>query len=127
MTRRGRAAKVRARRQRAAVAMRSQSARKASVVAAQSPAPTQTTNTAPSRHRRNPSQRVRTRKPPPAAIRDAVEQLRELFAQREEVTVAIDREVNRLRRLGAGWPDIAQALGVSRQAARQKYKVRGRP
>lgn len=37
---------------------------------------------------------------------------------------AADREVSQLRRFGAGWPDIAQALRVSRQAARQKYTVR---
>ncbi|MBA2768183.1 MAG: RNA polymerase subunit sigma-70 [Sporichthyaceae bacterium] len=71
--------------------------------------------------------RVQTRKPPPDAIHDALEQLRELVAQREEATVAVDREVNRLRRLGARWPDIAGGLGVSRQAARQKYTVRGQP
>lgn len=127
MTRRGKDAKARARRHRAAVSIRSQTAGRASVTAPQSPAPTQTTNKAPSRHRSAPSRRMRTRKPPPAATLDAVDKLRELVAQREEVIVAIDREVNRLRRLGARWPDIAQALGVSRQAARQKYKVRGGP
>lgn len=68
--------------------------------------------------------RVRTRKQPPAAIRDAVEQLRKLVAQRAAAALAVDREVGRLRLLGAPWPDIAQALGVSRQAARQKYMVR---
>ncbi len=145
MTRRGQDAKARARRHRAAVTIRSQSARRASLVSPKAPAPTAmgttstwvppsvtaaivpTTNTAPSRPLRTPLRRVRIRKPPPAAIPDAVEQLRQLVAQRESASVAVDREVNRLRRLGASWPDVAKALGVSRQAARQKYTARGEP
>lgn len=59
------------------------------------------------------------------AIRNEVEQLRGLVAERDAATIAVDREVNRLRRLGTSWPDIAEALGVSRQAARQKYAGRG--
>ena len=116
MTRRGQDAKARARRHRAAVTIRSQSARRASLVSPQAPAPT-------------PTGKTSTRVPPPvaAAIRVAVEQLRELVAQRESASVAVDREVNRLRRLGASWPDVAKALGVSRQAARQKYTARGEP
>ena len=145
MTRRGQDAKARARRHRAAVTIRSQSARRASLVSPQAPAPTPTgktstrvpppvaaaiippTKKAPGRPSRAPVRRVRTPKPPPAAIRVAVEQLRELVAQRESASLAVDREVNRLRRLGASWPDVAKALGVSRQAARQKYTARGEP
>lgn len=145
MTRRGQDAKARGRRHRAAVTIRSQSARRASVASPQSPAPTATTITSswvpppvatttvppeggtPSRPSSAPVRRVRTRRPPPDAIRDAVERLRGLVAQREAATVAVDREVNRLRGLGTRWPDIAEALGVSRQAARQKYTVRGQP
>jgi len=40
---------------------------------------------------------------------------------REAAAVAVDIEVRRLLRLGASWPQLAVALGVSRQAARQRY------
>jgi hypothetical protein len=51
-----------------------------------------------------------------------VDPLRELVVGRNGAAVAVDVEVRRLRQLGAGWPEIAEALGVSRQAAREKYK-----
>lgn len=145
MTRRGEDAKARAKRHRAAIANRSQSASRRTPALPQPPGPAEmgiTSSWVPpavatavvppagrtlSRQSRLPGRRDRTRKPSPAAIRDAVEQLRALVIQREAATVAVDREVNRLRWLGACWPDIAQALGVSRQAARQKYRVRGQP
>jgi hypothetical protein len=42
--------------------------------------------------------------------------------QRDELALLIDHAVN----LGIGWPNIAQRLGVSRQAARQHYQRRHR-
>ena len=39
----------------------------------------------------------------------------------ERAARAVDKEVQRLRRVCANWPAIASALGVSRQAARQRY------
>lgn len=134
MTRRGTDAKARARRQRAAVAIRSQSARRAFVVPPRPPASAVAetaapsippASAAPSRPPRAPRRRESSGKPLSTAIRDAVEQLRVLVAERETATIAVDREVSRLHRLGATWPDIAGALGVSRQAARQKYTGRG--
>ena len=44
-----------------------------------------------------------------------------LVDQQREAEAAIDREVDRLVRLGVSWPLIADALGVSRQAARQRW------
>lgn len=38
-----------------------------------------------------------------------------------EADAAVEREVDRLVRVGVGWPMIADALGVSRQAARQRW------
>jgi hypothetical protein len=46
--------------------------------------------------------------------------LAELAAQLHEVEGAVDDEVDRLVALGVGWPVIATALGVTRQAARQR-------
>jgi len=142
MTRRGQDAKARARRHRATVTIRSRSARKASAAPPPSPAKSDTTNTSsrlppvaattpnaeggtPSKASGAPARPARPRNPPATAVREAVDQLRQLVAQREAAAVVVDRDVSRLRRLGASWPDIAQALGVSRQAARQKYTGRG--
>lgn len=47
--------------------------------------------------------------------------LYDLVAARNAATAAVDAEVRRLRRLGASWPQLAAALGVSRQAARERY------
>ena len=51
-----------------------------------------------------------------------MDSLRRLVVTRNAAALAVEVEVRRLRRLGAGWPAIAEALGVSRQAARQMYK-----
>lgn len=47
--------------------------------------------------------------------------LEELVNGREAAAVAVDAEVRKQRRLGASWPQLAVVLGVSRQAARQRY------
>lgn len=44
-----------------------------------------------------------------------------LVIAREAAAVSIHAQVRRLRRLGASWPQLAAALGVSRQATRQRY------
>jgi hypothetical protein len=50
--------------------------------------------------------------------------LAELVAARRELELRIDHEIDRLVVEGAGWPVIADALDVSRQAARQRYTRR---
>ncbi len=144
MTNRGRDAKARDRRRRADVALRSRSAR-AGLEVPPPPAPAKVeanaseipTSAVPeafpraSRPAASPAVgRMRRRvgreaKPKARGVGDLVEHLRGLVTDREAATIAVDREVARLRRLGAPWPDIAAALGVSRQAARQKYNRRG--
>jgi hypothetical protein len=49
------------------------------------------------------------------------EVLASLVERRQALTVAIDAEVDRLVDAGVGWPRIADALGVTRQAARQMW------
>lgn len=44
-----------------------------------------------------------------------------LVARRAEADAAVAAEVHRLHRAGASWTVIGRALGVSRQAARQRY------
>jgi hypothetical protein len=63
----------------------------------------------------------------PREPRECVE-LARLAAERDEVRevlaaadAAIANEVHRERRAGASWGDIGQALGVSRQGARQRF------
>lgn len=47
--------------------------------------------------------------------------LLELVAERDSVEGAIADEILQLRRRGLAWPAIGAALGVSRQAVRQRY------
>jgi len=47
--------------------------------------------------------------------------LAELVAARDAAQKSVDDEVGILRRFGADWAAIGRALGVSRQAARQRY------
>jgi hypothetical protein len=51
----------------------------------------------------------------------AVAHLRDLQEQRRRFEAAIEHEIKRLRAGGVGWPPIALALGVTRQAARQRH------
>ena len=47
--------------------------------------------------------------------------LAELVQRAAEAQAAVDAEVERLVAAGVGWPTIATALGVTRQAARQRW------
>ena len=71
------------------------------------------------RERRRRRERAATFEPPPIAVGAGVHQLRELVERREQLERAIADCIDQLRKAGVGWPAIAEALGVSRQAARQ--------
>jgi hypothetical protein len=43
---------------------------------------------------------------------------------RDEAETTLDALVDRAVDLGIGWPEIAARLGVTRQAARQRYQRR---
>ena len=71
--------------------------------------------------------RERLNQPQPAApqprttnhlVTASLQQLAEL---RRTTEIAIDEEIDRLLSIGVRWPVIAAALGVSRQAARQRW------
>ena len=62
-----------------------------------------------------------TRAPSPVMDESAVIRLRELVAARDLAGQAVDAEVLSLRRRGLTWTVLGTALGVSRQAARQRY------
>lgn len=47
-----------------------------------------------------------------------------LADQRRQLDAVIDHEIDRLARQLVGWPDIAAALGITRQAARQRHQRR---
>lgn len=55
---------------------------------------------------------------------EATIRLRRLVDQRAVVDQEIDAEVDRLECRGYSWPAIARALGVTRQAARQRHQRR---
>ena len=50
-----------------------------------------------------------------------VERLRDLVALAEEVDRATDTAVAGLRRVGYSWTEIANRLGITRQAAQQRW------
>lgn len=66
--------------------------------------------------------------PPPAAAvpgePSGLARLAELAARQREVQAAIDAQVDLLAAAGTPWPQIAAALGVTRQAARQRHRRR---
>jgi hypothetical protein len=55
-----------------------------------------------------------------------VNDLAALATRLRDVERAVDDEIDRLVALGVGWPVIAAAGGVSRQAARQRWLRRQR-
>jgi Rad3-related DNA helicase len=63
-----------------------------------------------------PDQRVQRAAEDEMALR-----LTRLVRQRARIQHEIDAEVVRLQGRGVGWPAIARALGVTRQAARQRW------
>jgi len=87
------------------------------------------------RERRRHRERVLTAAPPlsiprrhdqqPAFVRylgdTMTRQLAFLVTQQRDAEAAVEQEVDRLVRVGVRWPLIADALGVSRQAARQRW------
>jgi hypothetical protein len=49
------------------------------------------------------------------------ERLRELVTDLTAARLAVDTEIRALRERGASWTDIGNAVGLSRQGARQRY------
>ena len=52
---------------------------------------------------------------------DASRRLQQFVDQRRVIDQEIDEEIGRLKRRGECWPTIAGSLGVTRQAARQRW------
>lgn len=69
---------------------------------------------------RGPARRPPYRQTPPGAG-PGLRRLRELCISRSDTDQAITQEVALLAALGTDWGTIGRALGVSRQAARQRY------
>jgi hypothetical protein len=55
---------------------------------------------------------------------EILERLKRVRAERDKAEAELDALVDRAVDLGIGWPDIAAQLGVTRQAARQRYQRR---
>jgi hypothetical protein len=71
--------------------------------------------------------RVRKRQPKPAkapVVDERTLRLAELVADTRRLAHQVDVEIDRVTRRGVGWPAIAKALGVTRQAARQRHQRR---
>lgn len=82
------------------------------------------------RRRLREHQHARFFRPDLDAARDptgeATARLRRLVEQRLRIEPEIDGEVDRLHDWGFDWPTIASALGVTRQAARQRHSRRAK-
>ena len=79
------------------------------------------------RRRREAASHPASPPPVPLAV-PAVDKLRRLVDRRDQLERTITTEIDRLTEAGVGWPQIASALGVSRQAARQDaVRRRGSP
>lgn len=89
-------------------------------------------STQPTRHSARMGKRSRQRRRDAAAVVEAVQrpitsddqrqpELVVLVRRRQRLDTEIATEVARLRRAGVSWTVIGQALGVSRQGARQRY------
>lgn len=70
------------------------------------------------RRRREAAALAASSPPTPSAV-PTVDTLRRLVQRQAKLEQAIASEIDRLTEAGVGWPQIAAALGVSRQAARQ--------
>lgn len=133
MSRRGNDARARDRRHRAAVALRSQTSANSEVERqSNSPsgeqvqrepghAPPTTSKSASTPSTWNSIPATPPKRAPRKRVDVDVATLRQLVVDRKAAAMAVDVEVQRLRRLGAGWAQIATGLGVSRQAARQRF------
>ena len=58
------------------------------------------------------------------SVAEMLERLKRGRSARDEAEAKLDALVDRAVDLGIGWPEIAAQLGVSRQAARQRYRRR---
>lgn len=76
----------------------------------------------PAREPRAPTGPAGRIAPLPAA--KVLERIAQARLQRDELDAELALLIDHAVRLGIGWPDIAQCLGVSRQAARQHYQRR---
>lgn len=136
MSRGGTAAKARDRRHRVAVALWSQTSERSAADGGPSTAANANDHAgqmhepvATDRSTSNPKAwrsplKARPRRTPRRRADVDLDPLRQLVVVRDAAARAVDIEVRRLRRSGAGWPEIAEVLGVSRQGARQKYRTR---
>jgi len=62
--------------------------------------------------------------PSDRAATEMLERLKRGRAARDEAEASLDALIDRAVDLGIGWPEIAEQLGVTRQAARQRYQRR---
>ena len=60
----------------------------------------------------------------PPGPQQGLTDLKQLVRERAEITALIEAQVDLLAAEGYSWPDIAAALGVTRQAARQAHARR---
>jgi hypothetical protein len=58
------------------------------------------------------------------SVTEMLERLKRGRSARDEAEATLDALVDRAVDLGIGWPQIAAQLGVTRQAARQRYQRR---
>jgi hypothetical protein len=61
------------------------------------------------------------------SVTEMLELLRRGRSARDEAEAKLDSLIDRAANLGIGWPEIAAQLGVTRQAARQRYQRRHGP
>ena len=62
--------------------------------------------------------------PSERAVTEMLERLKRVRSARDGAQAKLDALVDRAVDLGIGWPEIAAQLGVTRQAARQRYERR---
>jgi hypothetical protein len=62
--------------------------------------------------------------PSERSVTEILERLKRVRSARDGAQAKLDALVDRAVDLGIGWPEIAAQLGVTRQAARQRYERR---